>query len=186
MPVTGGPGLQRLEKLPDLQDRPAAWLLRNLNKVPEAARATVRNNAGGHVNHSLYWRAMSSAGAGAPKGPLADAINRDFGSIEKFKARFAEAGAKLVGSGWVWLASTQQDGGRLVVLTTPGHENPLMQGHVPTVRRWHRVDGGNAAETAVAVGNETAQRRRQETGSSVRQRTESRVGKRHNCCNKRS
>jgi Fe-Mn family superoxide dismutase len=120
-----------IEKLPDLQDRRASWLLLNLNKVPEAARATVRNNAGGHVNHSLYWHAMSPTGGGAPKGPLADAINRDFGSLEKFKARFAEAGAKLFGSGWVWLARAQQDGGRLVVLTTPGHDNPLMQGHFP-------------------------------------------------------
>ena len=71
------------------------------------------------------------AGGGAPKDPLADAIDRDFGSLEKFKFRFTEAGAKLFGSGWVWLASAQQDGGKLVVMTTPGHDNPLMQGHFP-------------------------------------------------------
>ncbi|MEX2122651.1 MAG: superoxide dismutase [Woeseia sp.] len=120
-----------LEKLPDLQERSATWLLLNLNKVPEAVRTTVRNNAGGHVNHSLFWRAMTPAGAAAPEGSLADAIKRDFGSLEKFKARFAEAGTKLFGSGWVWLARAQQEGGKLVVLATPGHENPLVQGHFP-------------------------------------------------------
>ncbi len=120
-----------LEKLPDLQERSATWLLLNLNKVPEAVRTAVRNNAGGHVNHSLFWRAMTPAGAAAPEGSLADAIKRDFGSLEKFKARFAEAGTKLFGSGWVWLARAQQEGGKLLVLATPGHENPLMQGHFP-------------------------------------------------------
>lgn len=119
-----------LEKLPDLQERSATWLLLNLNKVPEAVRTAVRNNAGGHVNHSLFWRAMIPAGAAAPEGALADAIKRDFGSLEKFKARFAEAGTKLFGSGWVWLARAQQ-GGKLVVLATPGHENPVMQGQFP-------------------------------------------------------
>lgn len=120
-----------LEKLPDLQERSATWLLLNLNKVPEAVRTAVRNNAGGHVNHSLFWRAMTPAGAAAPEGSLADAIKRDFGSLEKFKARFAEAGTKLFGSGWVWLARAQLEGGKLLVLATPGHENPLMQGHFP-------------------------------------------------------
>jgi Fe-Mn family superoxide dismutase len=120
-----------LEKLPTLQDRSATWLLLNGDKVPEAARTAVRNNAGGHVNHSLYWKAMSAAGGGAPKGPLADAITRDFGSFEKFKKQFAEAGEKLFGSGWVWLARAQKDGGKLEVYTTTGHDNPLMQGHYP-------------------------------------------------------
>ena len=120
-----------LEKLPDLQQRSALWLLLNLDKVPEAARKAVGNNAGGHVNHSLYWRAMAPAGGAGPSGPLADAITNDFGSLDKFKARFNEEGAKQFGSGWVWLVRAQQDGGRLVVLTTAGHENPLAQGHFP-------------------------------------------------------
>jgi Fe-Mn family superoxide dismutase len=120
-----------LELLPGLRARPAIWLLRNLAKVPAAARAAVRNNAGGHVNHSMYWRAMSAAGGGAPAGPLADALRRDFGSVEKFKAEFDAAGAKLFGSGWVWLARTQRDGGKLLVLTTPGHDNPLQQDMSP-------------------------------------------------------
>ncbi len=116
-----------LESLPELRTRPAIWLLRNLEQVPEAARTTVRNNAGGHVNHSMYWRAMTAAGGGAPAGALADALRRDFGSLEKFKAEFDAAGASLFGSGWVWLASTRRNGGKLVVLTTAGHDNPIQQ-----------------------------------------------------------
>jgi Fe-Mn family superoxide dismutase len=117
--------------LPELQERSALWLLLNLNKVPEASRTSVRNNAGGHLNHSLFWRAMSPNGGGAPTGLLADAIKRDFGSFEQFKTQFEEAGAKLFGSGWVWLARVQKDGGKLQVYTTSGHDNPLMQSHFP-------------------------------------------------------
>jgi Fe-Mn family superoxide dismutase len=120
-----------LESIPELHERTALWLLLNLSKVPEKARTAVRNNAGGHVNHGLFWRAMSPATGGAPAGPLADAIDRDFGSLDEFKARFAEAGGKQFGSGWVWLARMQQDGGKLGVFTTSGHDNPLMQGHFP-------------------------------------------------------
>ena len=120
-----------LEKFPELHERTAFWLLLNLSQVPEKARTAVRNNAGGHVNHSLFWRAMCPAASGAPSGPLADTIKRDFGSFEQFKARFAEAGAKVFGSGWVWLARAQQNGGGLQIYTTSGHDNPLMQGHFP-------------------------------------------------------
>lgn len=120
-----------LEDFPELHERSAAWLLLNPDKIPEAARTAVCNNAGGHLNHSLLWRVMSPAGGGAPVGPLADAIKRDFGSFEQFKAQFAEAGAKLFGSGWVWLARVQTDGGKLRVYTTAGHGHPLTQGHFP-------------------------------------------------------
>ena len=120
-----------LEKCPDLHERTAIWLLLNLSHVPEGTRTAVRNNAGGHVNHSMFWRAMSPSGGGEPTGALADAIKRDFGGLEKFKVRFDEAGEKLFGSGWVWLVRTQQDGGKLEVFTTSGHDNPLMQGHFP-------------------------------------------------------
>jgi Fe-Mn family superoxide dismutase len=120
-----------LEKFPELQERAASWLLLNLAKVPEKIRAAVHHNAGGHVNHSLFWRAMSPKGDGAPTGLLADAIKRDFGSFAQFKARFDEEGTKLFGSGWVWLARTQQEGGKLEVYTTSGHDCPLMQGHLP-------------------------------------------------------
>ena len=120
-----------LEKHPKFQHRSATWLLTNLDKVPEAVRTAVRNNGGGHINHTMYWRAMAPKGGGAPKGVLAEAINRDFGSFEKFKTQFDQAGEKLFGSGWVWLARAQQGGGKLKVLTTRGHDNPIMQGHFP-------------------------------------------------------
>jgi Fe-Mn family superoxide dismutase len=120
-----------LEKFPDLQERSASWLLQNLAKGPEAVQAAVRNNAGGHLNHSLFWRVMSPAGGGAPAGLLADAIKRDFGGFDQFKIQFADAGAKVFGSGWVWLARVQKDGGKLQVYTTAGHDHPLMQGHLP-------------------------------------------------------
>lgn len=120
-----------LEKFPELQGRTAIWLLLNLSKVPKEIRTTVRQNAGGHVNHSLLWRAMSPTGADAPAGALADAIVRDFGGVEQLKTRFAEVGQERFGSGWVWLARTQLGGGRLQVLSTFGHENPMLQGHHP-------------------------------------------------------
>jgi Fe-Mn family superoxide dismutase len=120
-----------LEKSPQLQDRSALWLLLNLDQVPESIRTAVRNNAGGHVNHSLLWRVMTPDGQGTPKDELAKAIERNFGSFDKFRAKFAEAGAKLFGSGWVWLARERDKGGKLVVVTTNGHDNPLMQGLFP-------------------------------------------------------
>jgi Fe-Mn family superoxide dismutase len=120
-----------LAESPELHAHTAAWLLVHSNSVPEKNRAAVRNNAGGHVNHSLFWRAMSPAGGGAPAGALAEAIERDFGSLDRFKARFTEAGEKHFGSGWVWLARSKHNGGKLQVYTTSGHDNPLMQGHFP-------------------------------------------------------
>jgi Fe-Mn family superoxide dismutase len=122
-----------LAKYPELRERTAVWLLLNPGKIPEAARTAVRNNAGGHVNHSMLWRAMSPGGGGEPTGALADAIKRDFGSFAQFKTQFAEAGGKVFGSGWVWLARVQKDGGKLRVTTTAGHDNPLMQGHFPVL-----------------------------------------------------
>jgi len=120
-----------LEHHPGLMERTATWLLLNPQKIPAAVRAAVCNNAGGHVNHSMFWLAMSPEGGGEPSGPLADAIKRDFGSVAKFKARFDEAGEKAFGSGWVWLVKRQHDGGKLEVMTTSGHENPLTQDCFP-------------------------------------------------------
>jgi Fe-Mn family superoxide dismutase len=120
-----------LEKYPDLQERSAVWLLLNLDRVPEEVRTAVRNNAGGHVNHSMLWRAMSPHGGGEPAGALADAIKHNFGGIGEFKARFDAAGDALFGSGWVWLARDARDHRKLEVMTTSGHDNPLMQGHLP-------------------------------------------------------
>lgn len=172
-----------LDSLPGLRQRPAIWLLRNLARVPASARASVRNNAGGHVNHSMYWRAMSAAGGGAPEGPLAAALRRDFGSVEKFKAEFDAAGAKLFGSGWVWLARTRRDGGKLLVLTTPGHDNPLQQDMSPILvndlwehayylkhqnRRpaflegWWQVANWREAERRFAASDAAARQRRED------------------------
>ena len=120
-----------LEKFPALQARSALWLLLNSGEVPESIRTLVHNSAGGHVNHSLFWRVMSPARGSVPAGPLAVAINEAFGSLEQFKARFVEAGGKVFGSGWVWLARAQREGGALQILTTSGHDNPLMEGHYP-------------------------------------------------------
>lgn len=120
-----------LEGIPEMQERNALWLLVNLNKVPQKIRTAVHNNAGGHVNHSLFWRTMSPAARGAPTGPLADTIDRAFGGLDEFKARFTEAGGKLFGSGWVWLVKAQRDGGDLQIYTTYGHDNPLTHGHFP-------------------------------------------------------
>jgi len=120
-----------LEKHPELQERSAIWLLLNQRKVPEAIRTAVTNNAGGHVNHSMFWRAMAPNGGGEPKGALADAIKRDFGSFTKFKTQFDDAGEKAFGSGWVWLARAQNGSGKLEVLTTSGHANPVEQAYFP-------------------------------------------------------
>jgi Fe-Mn family superoxide dismutase len=122
---------EALEEFPELQGRSAVWLLLNLIKIPKEIRTAVRHNAGGHVNHSLFWRAMSPIGGEAPAGPLADAIVRDFGGVEQLKTRFAEAGQQRFGSGWVWLVKRQLDGGGLQVMSTFGHENPLLQGQYP-------------------------------------------------------
>lgn len=119
-----------LEDYPELHHRTALWLTLNLGDVPEEIRTAIRHNAGGHVNHSLFWRFMSPAVGGAPSGALAIAIERDFGSIEQFKLRFTAAGEALFGSGWIWL-TRHDDGGRLEICATSGHDNPMTRGHLP-------------------------------------------------------
>ena len=120
-----------IEQYPDLRERSATWLLLNPIRIPDAAQTAIRNNAGGHINHSLFWRAMSPSGGGAPTGALAAAINDEFGSFKLFKSKFEGVGASYFGSGWIWLTRSQQDGGRLEILTTFGHGNPLAQGSYP-------------------------------------------------------
>ena len=117
-----------LEKAPELADKSLEDLLRNLNSVPEAVRTAVRNNAGGHWNHSQFWKTMGPNGGGGPTGKLADAINAAFGDFEKFKEAFNAAGAGRFGSGWVWLVN---EGGKLAVTSTPNQDNPLMDGKSP-------------------------------------------------------
>ena len=114
-----------LEKAPELAGKSLDDLLRNLASVPEAVRTAVRNNGGGHWNHSQFWPSMSPNGGGAPSGKLADAINKSFGDFEKFKEAFNAAGAGRFGSGWVWLVN---EGGKLAITSTPNQDNPLMDG----------------------------------------------------------
>ena len=114
-----------LEKAPELQGKSLDDLLKNLNAVPESIRTAVRNNGGGHWNHSMYWQIMSPKGGGAPSGKLADAINSAFGSFDAFKEQFNAAGGARFGSGWAWLI---KDGGKLSIISTPNQDNPIMDG----------------------------------------------------------
>ena len=114
-----------LEKAPGLQNKSLDDLLKNLNAVPEAVRTAVRNNGGGHWNHSMFWQIMSPNGGGTPSGKLADAINKAFGDFEKFKEQFNAASGARFGSGWAWLIN---DGGKLSIVSTPNQDNPIMDG----------------------------------------------------------
>ena len=113
-----------------LKDQPALAnldvnaLIADLSKVPEAIRGPVRNNAGGHSNHSFFWTIMGPGKGGAPKGKLADAINATFGGFDKFKEEFAKAGATRFGSGWAWLVVTAEK--KLAVGSTANQDSPLM------------------------------------------------------------
>ena len=124
---------EALEKFPEFQDKSAAWLLCNLDQLPASIKTAVHSNAGGHVNHSMFWRAIKPSGTTEPKGALRDAINRDFGSLADFKKVFEEEGAKVFGSGWVWLVCSLKNGANLQVITTTGHDNPLMQNLLPVL-----------------------------------------------------
>lgn len=104
-------------------------LCRNIDSVPENIRGAVRNNGGGHANHSLFWTVMSPDGGGEPTGALADAINSELGGFEKFKEDFSNAAATRFGSGWAWLSVTSD--GKLAVESTPNQDNPYMTGNTP-------------------------------------------------------
>ena len=103
-------------------------LVRNLNMVPDDKRTAVRNNGGGHYNHSLFWEWMSPDGGGEPDGDLADAINSAFGSFDDFKAKMKETGVNQFGSGWAWLV---HDGSGLAVVGTPNQDSPISNGQTP-------------------------------------------------------
>ena len=120
-----------LANYPDLQDKSAEELIRDLNSVPEAIRPAVRNNGGGHVNHTMFWEIMGPNGGGEPTGALADAINQSFGSFDAFKQQFNDAGTKRFGSGWAWLVRGS-DGG-LSVISTANQDNPLSDGQYPVL-----------------------------------------------------
>jgi Fe-Mn family superoxide dismutase len=118
-----------LEKYSDLQNKSVEDLIRDINSVPEDIRTMVRNNGGGHVNHTMFWQIMGPNGGGQPTGPIADAVNQSFGSFEDFKKQFNDAGAKRFGSGWVWLVRSND--GRLQIISTQNQDSPLMEGHYP-------------------------------------------------------
>jgi superoxide dismutase, Fe-Mn family len=113
-----------LEKAPELQSRSLDDLLQNLDSVPESIRTAVRNNAGGHWNHSMFWEIMSPKGGGEPTGKLADAIKKSFGDFTTFQTQFADAAAKRFGSGWAWLV---KDGTKLSITSTPNQDTPVME-----------------------------------------------------------
>jgi Fe-Mn family superoxide dismutase len=114
-----------IEKAPELASKSLDDLMRGINTVPDAVRTAVRNNGGGHWNHSLFWQLMGSGKGGEPTGKLADGIKSAFGDFAKFKEQFGAAGVGRFGSGWAWLVT---DGGKLSITSTPNQDNPLMEG----------------------------------------------------------
>ncbi|QDU54279.1 superoxide dismutase [Aeoliella mucimassa] len=110
------------------EDKPLEEILGNLSAIPEAKRTAVRNNGGGHANHSLFWSVLTPEGITAPSGKLHEAIETTFGSYESFKTEFANAATSRFGSGWAWLSV---DSGNLVVESTPNQDSPLMEGRTP-------------------------------------------------------
>src|SRR6266446_902890 len=110
-----------LEKAPELQSKSLEDLVKGINSVPEAIRTAVRNNGGGHLNHSMFWQIMGPKAGGAPTGAIADAIKASFGSFDAFKEQLAKAGTGRFGSGWAWVIET---GGKLTIESTPNQDNP--------------------------------------------------------------
>jgi superoxide dismutase, Fe-Mn family len=153
------------------EDRPVEDVLRDLSALPADKRTVVRNNGGGHLNHSLFWESMSPDGGGEPDGALGEAIDAAFGSFDDFKTKMKDAGVNQFGSGWAWLV---HDGSALQVVSTPNQDNPISEGSTPLLgvdvwehayylqyqnRRpdyldawWNVVDWGKVAERYSAVG----------------------------------
>ena len=119
-----------LEKAPELQNRSIEELMREVERVPEGVRTAVRNNGGGHYNHSMFWQIMAPNAGGEPTGAIGEAIRSTFGDFGKFRDQFTAAGTGRFGSGWAWLVA---DGGRLSITSTPNQDNPLMEGKQPVM-----------------------------------------------------
>src|SRR5438552_4969970 len=113
-----------LDKHPELQSKSLEDLLRGINTVPEVIRTAVRNNGGGHANHTMFWQIMGPNAGGAPTGAIADAINSSFGSFDKLKEELKKAAVGRFGSGWAWVINT---GGKLTVESTANQDSPLME-----------------------------------------------------------
>jgi len=120
-----------LQKYPELQDKSAEELIRDLDSVPADIRPAVRNNGGGHVNHTMFWEIMGPNGGGEPTGALADAIKEAFGDLDGLKQQFNDAGTKRFGSGWAWLVRTAD--GKLQVTSTANQDNPMSEGSYPVM-----------------------------------------------------
>ncbi len=118
-----------IAKHPELRGRSLESLLKDLGSVPQDIRLTVRNNGGGHLNHSLFWESMAPSAGGEPDGAIAAAIQTTFGTVASFKQQFNQAGLSQFGSGWVWLVVG--NGGKLQVMSTANQDSPVMQGYVP-------------------------------------------------------
>lgn len=119
-----------LEKHPELQNKSVEELLRDLGKLPESIRTAVRNNGGGHYNHTVYWAIMGPNGGGEPTGAIADAIKSTFGSFQTFKEEMNKAGLGRFGSGWAWLVA---QGGKLTIESTANQDSPLSEGKWPII-----------------------------------------------------
>ena len=117
-----------LEKAPELQQKSVEDLVRGINTVPEEIRTAVRNNGGGHVNHTMFWELMGAGKGGAPTGKVGDAITSSFGSFDTFKEQFAKAATTRFGSGWAWLVSSS---GKLAIESTANQDSPIMEGKKP-------------------------------------------------------
>ena len=119
-----------IEKAPELGSKSLDELIRGIDSVPEAVRTAVRNNGGGHWNHSMFWKWMAPNAGGQPSGEVGRAINDAFGGFDKFKEQWSAAGAGRFGSGWVWLMN---DGGKLSIKSTPNQDKPLKEGKSPPI-----------------------------------------------------
>jgi superoxide dismutase, Fe-Mn family len=117
-----------LEKHPELQSKSVEELIKGINSVPDDIRTAVRNNGGGHANHSMFWQIMGPNAGGQPTGAIADAIKSSFGSFDALKEQFAKAAGGRFGSGWAWVID---QGGKLAIESTPNQDNPLMDGKKP-------------------------------------------------------
>lgn len=118
-----------LDKYPELYDKGLEWLLKNLDEIPADIRVAVRNNGGGHLNHSLFWNVMSPVKVEAPKLELIKAIDEKFGNLQAFKDEFAKAAATRFGSGWAWLIINKNK--ELEVISTANQDNPISDGLIP-------------------------------------------------------
>ena len=120
-----------IEPYENLLEKSAEELLMDLQQVPESIRTAVRNNAGGHVNHSMFWKIMSPKDGGQPAGKLLENIKKHFGSFEEFQSKFNDSGAKRFGSGWVWLVRNKD--GALEIMSTANQDNPKSDGYFPII-----------------------------------------------------